>query len=33
LLVSFSGPQDVGHEGVPTRCRDFSLPSFSCGRV
>lgn len=20
------GPHDVGHEGVPTRCRDFSLP-------
>jgi len=28
LWVSFSGPHDVGHEGVAAGRGDFSLPSF-----
>jgi len=24
------GPQDVGHEGVATRCRELNLPSVNC---
>jgi len=33
LWVSRLGPHEVGHEGVAAGRGDFSLPSFSCGRV